>query len=142
MKNKLQVVQNKIVRFILQLHPRKSVTYIEFEKLGFLNISNRVKQLRLNHVFNIFNNICPNYLHTNFVRKETSLNTRSSSKNFYIPGIKGCESTTFFYNGIRDWNSLPEIIKSCSKKYNFKAQVKKFMMDKFKSIFDSEFVYY
>ena len=50
MKNKLQWVQNKVVRFILALHHRKSFTYIEFEKLGFLNISNRVKQLRLNHV--------------------------------------------------------------------------------------------
>jgi hypothetical protein len=50
MKNKLQLVQNKVVRFILALHHRKSFTYIEFEKLGFLNISNRVKQLRLNHV--------------------------------------------------------------------------------------------
>ena len=55
MKNKLQIVQNKVVRFIPGLHHRKSITYIEFEKLGFLNISNRIKQLRLNHVYNILN---------------------------------------------------------------------------------------
>ena len=42
--------------------------FIEFEKLGFLNISNRVKQLRLNHVCNIFNNKCPDYMHTNFTK--------------------------------------------------------------------------
>jgi hypothetical protein len=47
MKDKLQIAQNKIIRFLLNLHHRKIVTYIEFEKLGFLNICNRVKQLRL-----------------------------------------------------------------------------------------------
>ena len=40
MKDKLQIAQNKIVRFILNLHHRKSVTYFEFEKLGFINICN------------------------------------------------------------------------------------------------------
>ena len=47
MKDKLQIAQNKIIRFLLNLHHRKIVTYIEFEKLWFLNICNRVKQLRL-----------------------------------------------------------------------------------------------
>ena len=108
MRKKLQVAQNKIVRFILQLHHRESVTFREFEKVGFLNICNRVRQLRLNHVFNIYNNICPKYLHINFDRNESSFNTRHSKKNFLIPTIKGCESSTFFYNGIKDWNSLPE----------------------------------
>ena len=71
------------MRFILQLHSRKCVIYIEFEKLSFLNICSRPKQLSLNHVFNIYNNICPNYLHTNFVRNETYIvNTRSSNKMF------------------------------------------------------------
>ena len=77
MKNKLQIVQNKVVRFILGLHHRKSITYIEFEKPGFLNISNRVKQLRLNHVHvhSICNNKCPDYMHTNFTKKLSSHST-------------------------------------------------------------------
>ena len=90
MKNKLQIFQNKVVRFILGLYHRKSITYIEFEKLGFLKISNRVKQLRLNHVYNIFNNKCPDYMHKNFPKKLSSHShsTRSSSMNYNMPSIR------------------------------------------------------
>ena len=116
MNDKLQIAQNKIVRFILNLHHRKSVTYIEFEKLGFLNICNRVKQLRLYHVYNIFNNKSPEYMHTNFKINISLYGTRSINSNLCIPPIKGGESTTFFYSGIKDWNSLPDQIKSCNNK--------------------------
>jgi len=142
MKNKLQIVQNKVVRFILGLHHRKSITYIEFEKLGFLNISNRVKQLRLNHVYNIFNNKCPDYMHKNFTKKLSSHSTRSSSMNYNIPSIKGCESTTFYYSGIKDWNSLPESVKNCNNKNRFKTNVKKYLMEKLKNSYQSEFIFY
>ena len=92
------------------------LTFIEFEKLGFLNICNRVKQL--NHIYNIFNNKSPEYMHKIFkINTCISLyGTRSSNSNFYIPPIKGGESTTFFYSGIIDWNSLPDQIKSCDNK--------------------------
>ena len=87
-----------------------------------LNISNRVQQLRLNHVhvYSIFNNKCPDYMHTNFTKKLSSHSTRSSSMNYNTPSIKGCESTTFDYSGIKDWNcyqsqSKTVIIKTDSK---------------------------
>ena len=94
--------------------------YIEFEKLGFLNICNRVKQLRLNHVYNIFNNKSPEYMHKNLKINISLYGTRSSNSNFYIPPRKGGESTTFFYSGIKDWNSLPDQIKSCNNKNSVK----------------------
>ena len=96
MKDKLQIAQNKIVRFILNLHHRKS------EKLGFLNICNRVKQLRLNHVYNIFNNKSPEYMHKNFKINISLYGIRSSNSNFYTPPMKGDEFTTFFYSGIKE----------------------------------------
>jgi hypothetical protein len=54
LKKKLQVVQNKVIRFMLDLSLRSSINTEVFEKLDYLNISNRVKQLRLNQGFNIF----------------------------------------------------------------------------------------
>jgi hypothetical protein len=58
MKNKLQIVQNKVVRFILGLHHRKSITInIEFEKLGFLNISNRVKRFSIKYFLTLVLNL-------------------------------------------------------------------------------------
>ena len=85
-----------------------------------------MKQLRLNHAHKIFNNTCPSYLKNNFVRinEHHRYGTRSSHYNFVIPKIKGNESTSFYYNAIQDWNSLPESIKSISDHKRFKKEVK------------------
>ena len=39
-----------------------SIKQTELSSLGFLNVENRVKQLRLNHDHKIFNHTCPSYL--------------------------------------------------------------------------------
>ena len=62
LKDKLQVMQNKIIRFVKGLDIRTSFKYPVFAEVGFLNIENRVKQMRLNHVHRIFYNRCPNYM--------------------------------------------------------------------------------
>ena len=54
LNQKLQVAQNKVVRFILDLKPRDSITCDILDSLKMLRVDNRVKQLRLNHVHNIF----------------------------------------------------------------------------------------
>ena len=95
LKQQLQVVQNRMVRFILDLHPRSSVSFKEFEKLGYLKVNDRVCQIRLNHVSNISNGNCPGYLNTHFKRK-TSYATRASHLDYTIPKIRGVENTTFF----------------------------------------------
>ena len=69
LKNKLQVAQNKTVRFIKSMGPRTSIKQTELSSLGFLNVKNRVKQLRLNHDHKIFNNACPSYLKNNVINK-------------------------------------------------------------------------
>ena len=53
LKQKLQVAQNKVVRFMLDLKPRDSITCDILDSLKMLRVDNRVKQLRLNHVHNI-----------------------------------------------------------------------------------------
>jgi hypothetical protein len=95
LKKKLQVVQNKVIRFKLDLSPRSSINVEVFEKLDYLNISNRVKQLRLNHVFNIFQEKCPDYLKNNFSRTCSSRSTRSSKFNFFLARVEKMESETF-----------------------------------------------
>ena len=69
LKNKLQVAQTKTVRFIKSMRPRTSIKQTELSSLGFLNVKNRVKQLRLNHDHKIFNNACPSYLKNNVINK-------------------------------------------------------------------------
>lgn len=126
LKQKLQVAQNKTMRFIKNLEPRATIGKPELSSMGFLNIENRVKQLRLNHAHKIFNNNCPSYLNNNFVKinEHHNYSTRSSPFNFVTPKIKGIESSSFYYNAIHDWNSLPDSIKSITELDKFKKEVK------------------
>ncbi len=48
--------------------------------------------------------------------------TRRSKWYFIIPQIKGAEGNTFYYNAIKDWNSLPEDLKSCENIASFKKR--------------------
>ena len=68
LKDKLQVAQNKMIRFILNLKNRAHIGQKEREKAGFLNVSKRVTQLKLGHVFKISNKSCPQYLAQHFYR--------------------------------------------------------------------------
>jgi len=72
------------------MDPRTSIKQTELSSLGFLNVENRVKQLRLNHDHKIFNNACPSYLKNkknNFakINKYYKHNTRSSRFNNVTP---------------------------------------------------------
>ena len=123
---RLQVAQNKMIRFILDLGPRVSISEEYLEKVKMLRISDRVTQLRLNHVFNIVNGSAPSYLTQNFVFNEGR--TRgANSRNFVIPGHNHCSKNSFTYCAIKDWNKLPTNIKSCNIKATFKQLVKNFL---------------
>ena len=144
LKKKLQVSQNKVVRFIKKLGPRSHIGYSELDSLGFLKIENKVKQLRLNNVFKIFNGTCPSCLLEHF-RKVSDFhmyNTRGSSENFVVPHVFGHASTTFFFNGIKDWNSLPSDIKRVETFNRFKTSVKSFLNSKMQLMEADIFFYY
>ena len=66
LRNKLQVMQNKTVRFVTKMGPRTRINYLVFLDVGILNIENRVQQLRLNHVHNNFYDKGPKYKGQNF----------------------------------------------------------------------------
>ena len=49
--DKLQVLQNRMIRFILKLNSRDHIGYKELNEAGFLKVSERVKQLKLGQIF-------------------------------------------------------------------------------------------
>ena len=124
LKDKLQVAQNKMIRFILKLDNRAHIGNQELEKAGFLKVSDRVKQLKLGHVFKIKNKTSPYYLATNFQNlsdDENRIVTRAKANNFYKPRI--C-TDTFAYTAIDDWNALPNDIKGIKSEDKFKDSLK------------------
>ena len=126
LKQKLQVVQNKMVRFILALPHRAHVGQEQLQSIKLLDIQNRSRQLRLKHVHNVFHSTAPSYLNQFFTKTATihSHATRSNPMNYFVPHVKGQTSKSFFYNSILDWNSLPNNIKGIPNKPLFKKAVK------------------
>ena len=59
LKNKLQIVQNKVIRCILDLPARSHVGYDEFSKANMFPGDKRVEQLKMNHLFNIIHGTAP-----------------------------------------------------------------------------------
>ncbi len=55
-KRKLQIVQNKMVSFILDLAPRTHLTVDHMKELNLIRDSDRAKQLRVNNAHKIFYN--------------------------------------------------------------------------------------
>ena len=87
-KQKLQIMQNKMVRFIIQLNSRSHIGCNELEKINMLSVPNRVKQIKLNHVFKIWKRTSPEYMLENLNRiSDTGLRncTRASLNNFFSP---------------------------------------------------------
>ena len=99
LKNILQVAQSKTVRLIKSMGPRTSIKQPELSSLGFINVENRLKQLRLNYTHKIFNNAYPFCLKNNFIKiyehDNHKHNTRSSHFNCVTPKIKGVDSTFY-----------------------------------------------
>ena len=130
LKHKLQIAQNKLTRYILNIGPRSHVGPQELQQAGLLNTQFRAKQLRLNHAYNIFHGKCPPYLKENFQKPQSlhSYNTRNSSFNFIVPRTNRLGQSTFYYNTIKDWNSLPHEVKSLTSRSNFKKKTRALLL--------------
>ena len=118
-----------MIRFILKLDNRKHIGNDELIRAGFFNVSDRIKQLSLGHVFKIWNKTCPNYLTENFTKLNENSErseTRSKAYNFQVPRLS---TNTFAYNAIKEWNSLSNQIKDIKGEQSFKENVKKFIWD-------------
>ncbi len=106
---------------MLDLGPKTHIKEERMAELNVLRIPGRVKQLRLNTAHKIYYSKAPTYLNANFEKaRDRSQHTRRSQWKFIVPKIKGAEGNTFFFNAIKDWNSLPEQLKNCENIASFK----------------------
>ena len=136
--------KNKMIRFILNLENRSHVGLLEQEKVNMLPVSSRVQQLKLNHVLNIRNDNCPEYLKENFSKiSDTELKqcTRASRFNFFLPRVLNQAVNTFYFSGIKDWNALPAKIKEITNADSFRSAVKEHILTELKNKAICPFVY-
>ena len=77
MRNKLQVTQNKYIRFCLKLNSRQHIGATEFKKINWLPTKERVEQRIAAKVFNYWKGTSPLYVNEIFVPSRNTYNTRS-----------------------------------------------------------------
>lgn len=141
-QNKLQICQNKTIRFVLGLGNRTHIEYSHFKKLNWLDVSSRVEYLTLNHMYNISTGKCPSYLKTIVSKKSHNHNTRSGNNAFEVKNVKGAGKTSFNYNGTIMWNSLPTNLQNIDNKSSFKSKCKKYLLNRMANVQSDVFLYY
>ena len=98
LKSRIQVVQNKMVRYILNYPNRTHLTTSDFIGIKWMSIENRVNYLAANHVFKCLNGHAPEYLQV-FRRVQDShkYNTRHSTNALVLPKAGSFALKSFHY---------------------------------------------
>ena len=57
----------------------------------------------------------------------------------FAPSVNCHSSNTFYYNFIRDWNTVPQELRKVKNINKFKTDVKKYLLGQMKKNFTSDF---
>ena len=141
-KSRLQVAQNKAIRFILGIPARAHIGEEEFKSIWILPVHMRTEQLKMNHMYEISNGTAPNYMTSMFEKSNNTHDTRNSMSVFTIPRVNKFGLNSFKYTGIKRWNNLPLTIKTKTSKNVFKKSVKQYMMPQLIANSHNVYIYY
>ena len=133
LRERLNIIQRKMARFVFNMDYRGHVDDKNFRDLFWLNVPDRVKFFRMAHLFRIRHKLAPAYLLPNFklVSAAHTYNTRSSSHNFHLSRDLSSFSNGFAFTAIKQWNELPDDIKSITEFRVFKRRLKEFLISQY-----------
>ena len=100
----------------------------ELDQVNYLSVilTDRARQLMLNHMFNINNGRAPSYLINQFRKITYAYNTRGASQHNQIS--KSTHGAAHHTMGVKkNWNKLPDSTKTINSKDSFKLLVKKYL---------------
>ena len=127
LKNKLQISQNKCIRFCLFLGNREGIRYKHLAKINWLPVVERVHQFIASSVYKFFNKLAPQYMEDVFKKSENMRVTRSSNNlNLTIP-IRRNEygKNCLSFMGANIWNGIDYNIRNTKTCDTFKHRVKR-----------------
>jgi hypothetical protein len=140
-KNKLQICQNKLIKYVLSKPNRSHLHFKDFQTLNWLNIENRVNYLIVCQVYKIHNNIAPSYLIDLMPTTVTHpYNTRN--KSLSKPSVKTFGKNSFSFRACSAWNGLPLSVRNKTTLNTFKLYCKKHFMSSMKRNELNMFLYY
>ena len=131
-KTKLQTLQNKCVRFCLQLDNRGHVGMIEFKKINWLPVDYRFRQCLAPNTIKFFDDRCPFYMRDIF---DKSCISQASTRNSIMKLNQPLKRTSYGQNCISFlatsvWNNLPNELKRCTNLNTFKHKIKEYFFYK------------
>ena len=131
MKNRLDVIQRKMARFVLGVGPRAHIGLSTLRDLGWLTVKDRVRYFSLLHVFRVKRGSGPPYLRKGFVAVTDvhDHKTRASCTGFHISGDDVVGSFSFF--GKKEWNGIPDALKTVKNIDVFKKSLKAFLLESY-----------
>ena len=133
LRDKLDVIQRRMVRFVFSMGPMDHVDTRELKRLSWLNITDRVRYFSLIHVFKIRSGLAPDYLGEHFkpLSAAHSYNTRGHLHNYFVSKEISNAPSSFAYNAIKFWNALPLDIKELQSLPIFKKRLKSHLMSEY-----------
>ena len=140
---KIQISQNKCIRYCLKLDNRAHIGANEFKEINWLPTKERVSQCICVNVFKFFNNMAPDYTSEIFHPSHSGHSTRMSTYKLDLLFRKSVYGQkTLSYLGPKTWNSLPAQIKLCKNVNSFKHDIKNLYFKRLQKSDDSIFMYY
>ena len=128
LKNKLQIAQNKCIRYCLYLGNREGIRHKHFKEINWLPITDRVDQFIAVSAYKFSKGLAPKYMNDVFKRNPSlhQRHTRYSDESKLITPHRKYDygQNCLSYRGATIWNSLEISIKEAKSCNTFKHLVK------------------
>ena len=126
-KKTFQVMQNKCIRFCLQVDKMSTISHKEFKDLNLLPAINRFEQCFISTVFKFMNDNCPYYFNGVFkFAPEGNISWRNNFLRLERPFRNiNTGQTALSFMGSSFWNQIPEKLKKTDNWNTFKHDLKK-----------------
>ena len=128
LKDRLQVSQNKCIRFCLNLSNRASIDNSKFKEINWLPVEKRYEQCVCTLIYKYFHNNVPGYINDIFTVNKTRYNTRNSNmlKRPLCKTSNGMKAIS--YLGPKLWDNMPIYLKQKESISCFKHGFKRFIL--------------
>ena len=129
LRDRLNVAQRKMVRFVNGWKPREHVGDQEIQSVGWLVFPKRASLSQLCHLFKVRAGLAPSYLSRDFCPTGDihRHHTRGSELNYFIDSRK-FPPNTFHYTTVREWNALPHDTRCAPSLASFKRKLRQYYM--------------
>ena len=127
LKKKVQIAQNKCIRFCLKLDKIYHIFSKEFESINWLPDNKRVHQCKNAITFKFVNNVCPHYLNDVYeYASQCRIEPRSNFAKLKVPFWKTYMGQNgHSYTGLTLRNNLPGSLKKITVLNTFKHNLEK-----------------